>query len=161
LLTLPGELWNRIYRYALLEADEIQLDRNNHMQPGVVHACRHLREETVNIYCEENKFELLILDLRFEPHRTLDMEYRNALPLFAFRGKRLWQNFREWLQMYHERRVPFLPGKPTTNDSGALIFRWAAAKVVDSLHDLPWTRVVDVLEQMRSACNTMDGFTSV
>ena len=60
-LDLPAELRNRIYRLTLLETQKIVIsDHHKAKEPGLLSACRQIRQETLTLYYHENVFNILI-----------------------------------------------------------------------------------------------------
>ena len=60
LFNLPPELRNRIYRYAIVEDDELILTPRGPSEPTLLRTCRSIRDEACSIYYGENKFLLRI-----------------------------------------------------------------------------------------------------
>ena len=58
LLTIPGELRNKIYRLALTTANKINVDKGQFAEPGLLPACRQVRTEAVKIYYLENEWQI-------------------------------------------------------------------------------------------------------
>lgn len=55
LLSLPAELRNRIYEYALIEENEIAITADLHV-PALLQTSRQIRREARSLYFEKNTF---------------------------------------------------------------------------------------------------------
>jgi len=64
LCSLPPELRNRIYRYALVTDDRINVQRHVNVPspPGLLQTSRQIRNETHAIYSIENSFHFIVFD---------------------------------------------------------------------------------------------------
>ena len=60
LLALPGELLNKIYKYAVVSPGEIELKANGPGEPALLKACVRTRCEAGGLYYYHNKFIFLI-----------------------------------------------------------------------------------------------------
>lgn len=60
LLNLPGELRNRIYRYVILDDDEIEVTSKGPGEPALLRTCTEIRQESIGLYYCENEFDLRI-----------------------------------------------------------------------------------------------------
>ena len=163
MLGIPGELRNRIYQYVLVEGEGrdnddggIYIDDNNYQLPGILRASKQLRDEGIDIYLNENYFTLRIRNLKFAPQRQhwiWNKIYHEYLFQQHF-GNRSWTNFKEWLKEYWKGGPSNFPRMPIIEDASEdeRIFD-RAFDIVDSLWDLRWERVEEVLETFRGAIN--------
>lgn len=61
LLSLPAELRNRIWSLTLLETERIDMSHKcRYRIPGLLSACRQIREEAAPIYYSENHFNFVV-----------------------------------------------------------------------------------------------------
>jgi hypothetical protein len=158
LLGLPGELRNRIYRYALVQHDRIIIDKNDGngcMQPGILRVCRQLRQEITKIYYEENTFRLNIYDCRLEPQPKHWIWKTGEQLWMSSSGEPMWSNLIEWMRRIHKRQLLCIPGKPIDpdNSDGLPTLLWRTGEIATELHGLPWAQVEKVLEKVRDVFN--------
>ncbi|KAK3709932.1 hypothetical protein LTR37_010551 [Vermiconidia calcicola] len=175
LLGLPGELRNKIYRNVLLERHAIRFTSTSCQQPSMLQTCWQIRTEATPIFYEENKFEVEVVDLACAPH-SKHWRWNDDLPVknvsICFKGQDSWSNFLGWLKKYHNHEVRGLDVGADIGDVGAYygnvgapygnVTLEQAFYIVDSLIDLPWTRVEEVLNAYKKAVNTREeepGFT--
>lgn len=88
LMTLPGEIQNRIYSYAVVSDEPIVLficendqeaEKLEPGQPSLMRACRKLREEVGSIYYGENVFSICISPiLRFPYSAARNLERQSG-----------------------------------------------------------------------------------
>ena len=162
LLGLPAEVRNRIYRFSIIKSDEwIQLSATSPLLPGLLSTCKQIREETINLYFTENKFEIELLDYNAEavvPAHQLHGKYYapspttkqdiSSLPPFKFLGVPNWQNFVGWCRVVHQQRMPGL-GVQSDNTDETEIAIAAIHDVVINMSVRPWEEVENVLEGFR------------
>ncbi|KAK5124394.1 hypothetical protein LTR85_001611 [Meristemomyces frigidus] len=110
LLTLPGELRNRIYRLALVAHDDITVDKENWKQPALLQVCKRIRKEGSSIYYEENKFgfdatdfnsDALISWFQHGKRFPKSIEQGSCGPT----GRNDWGNLLRWLKRCFEVRM--------------------------------------------------------
>lgn len=112
LLSLPGELRNRIYRAALVSDRTIEIDKarwSTH-QPALLKTCRTIRAEAYRLFYLENKISTNIHD--WNP--VVKYEFQKLMANHRIRPKQLnhyftggpnWQNLMDWLQAVHQGRI--------------------------------------------------------
>lgn len=83
LLELAAELRNRIYEYALVEDDDVEIRPETFAQPGLLLTCRKIRAEALPIYFLDNVFKFNIR--KFE-----------ASLLVAFCGQAIGKSCESW-----------------------------------------------------------------
>lgn len=112
LLQLPGELRNKIYRYALITNSRIQLALTHFDEPGILQTCRTIRQETETIFLAENTFRAGMTDydsdfmihLHTKSKRLL--KSRGAVDLtFSTTQTPNWQKLLVWLESLHCKKV--------------------------------------------------------
>ncbi|KAI5359864.1 hypothetical protein Slin15195_G117250 [Septoria linicola] len=115
-LSLPAELRNDIYRYAILSDDKIKIATNMAQppqEPAMLRVNRQTRHEALGIYYQENHF-------RFDMHNFDARAYTNwiqAKPIIRGRlqvwfklylitsSELAWKNLMAWLEAIHVRKV--------------------------------------------------------
>ncbi|KAK3724441.1 hypothetical protein LTR37_001065 [Vermiconidia calcicola] len=158
-LGLPGELRNRIYRFALLVNGQVEVNKSNYMQPGLLRASKQLRMESCKIFHEENAVHLIIYNMKFEPQPqhwiwTRTPEHQpHMLEEFSTAS---WDNLKDWLRRRWEGDG--VRGLRGCAYERARIFT-EAFNIVDSMANSPWSVVEQVLEAFRRAVNFDDAFT--
>ena len=115
LLALPGELRNRIYDYCLIEED-IWVTRDT-KPPGLLSACRRIREETRPIWFGDNTFKFDIQNCDASVMRLFQKQVMVSLRIpslrLAFRqkvrfyvsndtGSINWDNLEKWCMDTHQ-----------------------------------------------------------
>ena len=156
LLSLPAELRNTIYRYALLEPDEIEVERQQHMQPALLRICRQVRSEASPMFYNENKFKAVSTDLSAiapATHWTNTKVSDSNLDIFAY-GDMSWANLKSWLKRYHAREIAGM-GPGGEQKRFEVVAR--AFGMVEEMEEVQWSVVENVLEQFREAVAAKDG----
>ena len=137
LLGIPGELRNKIYRYALVEPEKIRLGQCHccylgleqpFHRPGLLRTSRQLRDEAEDIYYKENTFSTCVWRLS-RPHPghwvyhkgvTVEIQDPGATPSDEY----TWSNFKMRLkQFYYDALPTHDPGNLRIEHSG----HWAPA----------------------------------
>lgn len=82
LLALPGELRNRIYRYALVKDGPIAFKCGNNRSgerfvPAILQVCRQIRSEAIRIYFHENTFSFFVIVSLKHPLREFSTSIGN------------------------------------------------------------------------------------
>jgi hypothetical protein len=121
-LSLPGELRNRIYRFALTGPRTIEIDKTRWSthQPALLKTCKTIRAEALRLFYIENKISTNIHD--WDPivkycFQQL-MTSHNIRPQqlhHYFTGVPSYQNLYQWLQAVHQGRIGAISdavGKP-------------------------------------------------
>ncbi|KAK5127478.1 hypothetical protein LTR85_006817 [Meristemomyces frigidus] len=154
-LGLPGELRNRIYRLALLSDLAIPVTAQHFQEPTLLYACKQIRHEAVSIYYGENEFDALHVGFdatvqmkMLEKKDKLCDEHKVTLEWFICPVvPRNWSNLLTWLTRAHRGSV--LGWKPTPDTAGASEFAIIGElfATCDDLRDLPWERVVGIVER--------------
>jgi hypothetical protein len=112
LLSLPGELRNRIYRYALHSERGIEIDkvRWSIHQPPLLKTCKTIRAEALRLFYMENKISTNIHDwdpiVKYKFQQL--MAFHNVRPQqlnHYFTGGPNWKNLMDWLQAVHQGRI--------------------------------------------------------
>lgn len=156
---MPAELRNRIYRDVLLE-DEVTVDDNSHLQPGLLRACRQLRNEATRIYYEEKAFILRVFDLRLSipSHHWLMVDVpRVPMPRMRLLvgGAMHWDNLVEWMKRLHGEPTPCPAVGPEVISRVRAVSR--ALAIVFELRQVPWGTVLRALEHFKEAVEPTDG----
>ncbi|KAK4500771.1 hypothetical protein PRZ48_008961 [Zasmidium cellare] len=160
LFTLPAELRNRIYHYAVVDPNangETVIDHTNYAQPALLRGSRQLRYEASPVFYYENVFRFSCPDfdctalVSFSKHyRRYWGSHRAGKFKFEIGGQRKdWGNLMRWLRLVHARVVPALNRVSTQDDMSGRSLASRAMAVVRELRDLPWARVRLILEQLR------------
>ncbi|PPJ51924.1 hypothetical protein CBER1_09369 [Cercospora berteroae] len=167
LLNLPGEIRNKIYRYALIEAKPIEVMRKGPGEPSLLRVCNRIRREARSIYYAENEFEVHLEDFNGEALVPFKNQYscfsnwqngqrRGVNITNLMKGKPNWENLVAWAKA-DRFRTAFWPDISRaycpTHQVAASVFR-----IVDSVDGLPWYEVEVALEAMREV---LDGLPSL
>jgi hypothetical protein len=112
LLSLPGELRNRIYRYALHSERGIEIDKvrwSTH-QPPLLKTCKTIRAEALRLFYIKNKISTNIHD--WDP--IVKYKFQQLMASHGIRPQQLnhyftggpnWKNLMDWLQAVHQGRI--------------------------------------------------------
>lgn len=165
LLSLPPELRNRIYRYAVLEHEDICLSASGPQQPALLRVCTQTRQEAINIYYTENCFRLSVQDYdgealsqfctNWQAYFTPPADYVFETYMLGIRGivhtgKPSWPNLLRWLKACREAGAPrYCHGSETDSNESKMVS--AAFSVMDAMGDAPWTDVEKAIEFVRVA----------
>ncbi|KAK5136979.1 hypothetical protein LTR08_001486 [Meristemomyces frigidus] len=106
LLSLPGELRNSIYRYALVNANGVCITSSGPGEPALLRICTALRKESRAIYYSENNFRLHVHSYKGAWCAKFDAQYRPFQPAFPGKarfgflmgGEPNWENLLEWVK---------------------------------------------------------------
>lgn len=96
LLELPGELRNRIYRFALVNEGVIIVTAAGPSEPALLRCNKEIRQEAVTIYYRENKFKYQVRNFNgsasipFMAQLKTHCASKNAT--FKMFGRRDWDN---------------------------------------------------------------------
>jgi hypothetical protein len=107
LFSLPRELRNMIYTYALASDAETTLTKSGGIpEPALLSASKTLRAETFENFYLENKF----VATETEGLRALAKKRPSSILncKVSFRGKRNWENLVAWLLLCREEKTPGL-----------------------------------------------------
>lgn len=122
LLSLPGELRNRIYSFALVGTKNIEIDaaRWSTHQPALLKTCKQIRSEALPLLYVNNKISTNIHDWnpilkkRFaQLMNTHDVKPKHLHHYFS--GVPNWENLMKWLEQVYEGHVGAISdvvGKP-------------------------------------------------
>lgn len=93
LLSLAPELRNRIYRFTLLERDQIEIEAGVSipLPPSLLQTCRQIRQEASGIYYEESRFRFTIHDYDATLHVRWTKCFRSKT---RTRHSKIWVRFR-------------------------------------------------------------------
>ncbi|KAK5124415.1 hypothetical protein LTR85_001632 [Meristemomyces frigidus] len=154
LLSLPGELRNHIYRFALLSPSRIPIGSDTLAQPSLLHACHQVRKEAKPIYYKENKFCVTItnfhfgLDMAFT-RQCMPCRHLNVTAALVQIGQGSWQNLLNGLKACHEGSC----GGLRYSEGEDLFWAYAARafEMVKDLKSCPWPQVEKALDKYRLA----------
>lgn len=112
LLSLPGELRNRIYYAALVSERTIEIDKarwSTH-QPAFLKTCKTIRAEAYRLFYLENKISTNIHDwnpvVKYEFQKLMAKHRIRPMQLnHYFTGGPNWDNLMNWLQAVHQGRI--------------------------------------------------------
>lgn len=166
LLTLPPELRNRIYTYALIEPDEIWITPEL-LQPSLVRVCRQLRAEALELWLTGNKYQVMVIDCDatlatrwhelccklLQSDKKVTTEYK-ITGLANFNNLKAWLRWR-WYCSPHFH-TGFMYGLDVSGAPGQIRFMVAAHKVLDLFVGRPWNEFEEALENLRLAVGAYD-----
>nr|OQO24474.1 hypothetical protein B0A51_07204 [Rachicladosporium sp. CCFEE 5018] len=154
---LSGELRNRVWSLTISGDRVINMSPTTHVEPGLLTACRLIREEAGSLYYYDNKFRvvcarynstaLLIASRKFTAFKVpLGGKHGYTID---FDGTPSWSNLIIWLERIHAGSLacPALNVVDAGIDTRVLhgTFQTAAG-----LRDIPWSRVEALLKWQRA-----------
>ncbi|KAK4504855.1 hypothetical protein PRZ48_002818 [Zasmidium cellare] len=156
LLKLPGEIRNRIYRFALVESGNLDINPNGPGEPALLRVCRTVRNEGRSIYYTENVFTLKITEFNGAKYMPFMWQFDRYEPLvtkpnvmFDIRGRANWANLVEWVKADH--RGPGI--RPNLDELAAEsdYVMSGAFSLAKTMHWLPWPMLEEALNAMHRA----------
>jgi hypothetical protein len=162
LLSLPPEIRNIIYRYALVE-DEIEIDPPMSPvpeQPSLLQTNRQVRAEASDIYYKENEFVWCIEDFNVEAFVAWSESSRatkRSTLVMRLDGKPTWANLVWWLGVYCTRKAQGL-GFSEEDVHPMVTAAEQLFKLASNLakKGLRWEEIKPNLELMREAFGNYD-----
>ena len=143
-----------------MEILDIEVNSGSYEQPPLLRTCRQTRKEASSIFCEENNFELKIIDLQFAPqpqHWFWGHDIPAEKAFLSFAGQDSWSNLKQWLKRYHGDERVDNAGTISESTEGMGLTVINAFKIVESLFDIPWSKVEGVLEAFKNGVNAVAG----
>jgi hypothetical protein len=108
LLSLPAELRNAIYEYALVEKNDVEINSDLKI-PGLLQTSRQIRHESAKIWMLQNNFVACIYDCdatflkRFYSVGGMLGDTRRDFSLgLVLHGERSWTNLMDWCEALHK-----------------------------------------------------------
>ena len=158
LLELPAELRNRIYCYAVVSDTSVPVGANSFSEPALLATSKQIRDEASPVFYAENSFNVDMSDYE----TTLYLLFRRKqIAIFKRYGVKTkchptgtwrpnWQNLHTWLRLLHVGLIfKNVAVRPSSNPAMNILDKtWNSLfETVESLRDLPWSRVEDIVEQ--------------
>jgi hypothetical protein len=164
LMGLPGELRNRIYRYAITEESTIVIDRHTWAshQPALLKTCKQVRYEALPIFYAENEISTCIRDwnpvVRDRLNQVLmSHKIRTPNPHHNFRGRPNWDNLKAWLKAAFEGETTGISscvGKNRTLERKTIGVMFLLVDLAKKESD--WAAVLRLLEAQRGLLGMND-----
>lgn len=170
LLSLPGELRNRFYRYAMLDQSPIRVTATGHARSNLLRTCKQIHNEANAIFYYENKFTIDIPDHNSDAvltwgQKRQSMGLKGRIPAtpFASSAGPNWGNFMVCMRRLHAKAfLCFDMAGPET-----VIERYKAPKLwtliaagivatVKRLRHLPWMEVEAIVKAQRPVLAAAD-----
>ncbi|KAK5127464.1 hypothetical protein LTR85_006803 [Meristemomyces frigidus] len=154
LLTLPLEMRNRIYRFVLVEPQNIVIRANEKPpeEPALLATCRQVRQESLNIYWKENNFEIEVRDYLAafyarwctKSKDKSDSKY-NCTHTFTLLGRINWWNLKAWLRACYNKECR---GLDADNANEEMAVAAHLFDIVESMSEkCSWYQVAEVLKK--------------
>lgn len=168
LMSLPPELRNRIYRFAVVSSQKIDVSSSGIQEPDLLLACKQTRKEALGIFYSENTFAVDNHD--YDPSVSvrwtskLRQMYRQHLikeaPTCVFSTpspQPNWPNFARWLKHAHAKETILSVGafEGGTKWADELVLE-ACSRLAMETRDVPWERFEQVLEVQHQALIRLD-----
>ena len=167
LLSLPAELRNMIYNYALIEDDDIEIHTSTPPPPQLVllQVNRQMRNEAIKIYYTQNEFNWVIhaCDASNYIKWSNSSRFRQMSNIsLSFCGHRNWANLLRWIQAAYHGESPG-PRCSTEDESDEVVESdvMALQQAFDMMrilksHQMSWDQVVQCFEHMHKALKATD-----
>ena len=161
MLTLPPEIRNAIYAYALNRILDIEI-KPTLRGPALPKVCRQLRAEALEMWYSLNEFETIVKDydatlvLNWHAHcRKLLQSASSVSTYYILSGVSDWNNLKAWLYGRWLASDPY--GLVEGTGSGSMaVFLEAAHSLLDSFLQRPWNEFEVAVENLRLAVGAYD-----
>lgn len=156
LLSLPPEIRNSIYHYALVDNEDIVITPQvltGATQPSLLQVNCQTRFEATEIYYKENMFCWHIDNFDSKLFRKWQASFtarREARLAFILNGAPDFKNLMEWLEAYSEGECTGVGQLVEEGDKGQSDVAAEMFAIVDT-KDLSWSQAKQVLNCMRTA----------
>ena len=173
LLSLPGEIRNRIYRYALINDDDaVAVTSSGIPEEGLLLASTQIRQECVEIFYYENNFYVPIpyydssvlvkwcakLRLMHKRHqKAIDYNLKFGIGMAVPH----WENLILWLKGYHDKDLDrgqhvYLPSEAPEDFTVDQMIVGGMFNIVLGMMFRPWVEVLKVLEEQHCILSRID-----
>lgn len=158
LLGIAPELRNRIYEYALISRESINVFKvYNCKQPDLLKVCRQIRNEAISVYYTDNTFHFeackmsgaeIVPFCRLQKKYATHRQAKLTTYMCDHRDYYDENNLRAWLKAYHAepKLVPSLPQDAEYYRRNSKNFVVRMFGIAKSMHKKPWRKVERVLE---------------
>lgn len=155
LLSLPAELRNCVYRYVLVAGSRLIVDTPEAVrQPALLRTCSQIRKEALNLYYADNSFEIVMHDCDSDILHAFckaSLTRESIKATITDTGRINWANLLVWLQRIHAGSAASVLGaRPSRARNGTNEVFAATLEIAYQLHDLPWKRVLPLVEMQRA-----------
>jgi hypothetical protein len=166
-MDLPGELKNRIYFYALVRKDNVEISAANWdtHQPALLKTCKQIRREALSIFYNENRVSANIEDWNPEVKNAChDLWAHHKLKWSAqfshyFTGKPHWQNLIAWLEAFFledMKGISDVVSKTRTLERKTVGVMFLMATTARE-NQMPWKALKVMLDAQRGLLSMKDG----
>lgn len=156
LLSLPGELRNRIYRYTLGSPQAIAVSSKGYERSGLLSACRQIRHEALQIFYHENAFDIAALELDScvlaqwcAVLDKLDINPRRVTMCPSIRQTAHWRNLMTWIYQWHVGVIPARLTYPAYLHNAEVRLVHAMFDTAMIMQGQPWSHVKLLLDIQR------------
>ncbi|KAI5361512.1 hypothetical protein Slin15195_G126270 [Septoria linicola] len=131
-MELPGELRNRIYRFVLLQPEDIPVTSSGYERPSVLATSKTIRSEGLKIFYLENAFSIFVHNFdcteiyRFSQQvkrfklKVSEEESDVNIHFWTNWAQPNWPNLLLWLKRYHARQLDSWPAHPMLAESASV-----------------------------------------
>lgn len=168
LLSIPGELRNRIYRMTFEDGDKdgtVTLNSSTFPEPALLSVCTQIRDEAGPIFYSERIFAIDMTAFASDAWGLFVQKRNDVLEEFGVEmpSRRFgvwtpnWPNLLIQLRRWHKgcfagwNRGSYEGLLPTTHEMA-----FAMMDMVIDLEDMPWSKVEKILERYHRALITVD-----
>ncbi|CZT17403.1 uncharacterized protein RCC_03237 [Ramularia collo-cygni] len=175
LSTMPSEIQDFIYKYALLEPDTkdavVQVHRTGYSRPGLLQTCKQIRSDALKIWYYGTKFHVRIHDFDSAPLQKWGASFtsigliRGKVTMYSTpRWEPSWDNLIVWLELYHagilHGRCPQPAHLLEQAKENRVDLQWyfpgVMFDVAKALRHVEWKEVKEILVSMRTSLLATD-----
>lgn len=172
LLELPAELRNDIYRLALVQDSDIDVNHTRFAKPALLSTCKQIRHEACKIFYAENDSRIHVpdydcsalckwndLQLELNADDQAEAVVKNLGRLHITGAS--WPNLMTWLQRTHAGQLLLGPAPPAILVAVGVLSQVMhligfMGIVTRRSRDLPWSEVEKTFEYTRSSLIMID-----
>ena len=158
LLSLPPEMRNPIYRFALVESQDVMIREEYNedgllpppQEPALLFACRQIRDEALEIYWQENTFRVEVENLNaffYKRWTRKSVTRYHSNHSFSLTGNTDWWCLKDWLKSVYHSNCHGFDSENSNRDmaGGAHLFD----VVANMRGNYSWRQVNEVLQKLR------------
>lgn len=160
-LSLPPEMRNRIYRFALVETGDISIPATGSLpaEPGFLSTCTQIRGEASGIYYKQNNFVFTVHNHNAEQFiewcRSSKRRLR-AKQSFCINKSTNWPNLVHWLECYYHGHCPGAEPLKDRSLNPVVPYMCSVVEQLRVQSSLSWLQVEAILQNVRMGLGTQE-----
>ncbi|KAK4549861.1 hypothetical protein LTR36_005162 [Oleoguttula mirabilis] len=161
LLSLPPELRNRIYRFVLVESDDIHVAATGPLpvEPGFLRTCSQVRNESSAIYYKKNKFNFVVKNHNarlYVQWAEASFKHYTSNHSFTIFSSTNWPNLLTWAKDYYSCKCHGVASVKAGNEPVAIGHVHSMVEKLRNCPGITWDDAQQMLGDMRQALGTQD-----